>query len=276
MRSFLCVVFVMMLVFPAFAGKKDAGQIWKTGKVVDENRARYLAGIHHSTNSSTRSNGSWNGAANSTDIGNTTNTNMNGSYSGSSTTSSSGLDMPLYRVYENLIVEGDDMVYVTSERLRWRWSKGAQVTVNGEVKYYVDGRKLHVLDDSGKEHTIQIVKQITKTPADSARISPSPDQSASQPGLASSPQFIQQTVAPARAATGVTTALEVSSTPSGADVEIDGSFVGNTPSSVGVAPGEHTVRISKTGYVAWERKITTSSGNVKLSPELVVSAGAAK
>jgi len=70
--------------------------------------------------------------------------------------------LPLYRVYENLTIEGDDMVYVTQERIRWRWSKAAQVTVNGEVKYYVDKRKLHVLDDSGKEHVIQIVKQIRK------------------------------------------------------------------------------------------------------------------
>jgi hypothetical protein len=77
-------------------------------------------------------------------------------------------------------------------------------------------------------------------------------------------------------ATNTNATLDVSSTPPGADVEIDGNFVGNTPSSVGVASGEHTVRVSKAGYTTWERKITTSSGNVKLSPELVVSAEASK
>ncbi len=73
--------------------------------------------------------------------------------------------VPLYRVYENLIIEGDDMVYVTQERIRWRWSKGAQVTVNGEIKDYVDRRRLHVLDDMGKEHVIEILKQIKKDKA---------------------------------------------------------------------------------------------------------------
>ena len=33
--------------------------------------------------------------------------------------------------------------------------------------------------------------------------------------------------------------LQVSSTPDGADIEIDGSFVGNTPSTIGVTAGQH-------------------------------------
>jgi hypothetical protein len=62
--------------------------------------------------------------------------------------------------------------------------------------------------------------------------------------------------------------LDCSSMPPGADIEIDGNFVGNTPSSVGVAPGDHTVRITKSGYSPWERKLKTSTGTVKISPEL--------
>jgi len=62
--------------------------------------------------------------------------------------------------------------------------------------------------------------------------------------------------------------LEVTSTPSGADVELDGSFVGNTPSSIGVSAGDHTISVKKSGYTFWERKIKVSSGNVKISAEL--------
>ena len=40
------------------------------------------------------------------------------------------------------------------------------------------------------------------------------------------------------------TVLKVSSTPAGADIELDGSFVGQTPSSVLVLPGDHSVRIN--------------------------------
>jgi hypothetical protein len=62
--------------------------------------------------------------------------------------------------------------------------------------------------------------------------------------------------------------VEVTSVPSGADVELDGNFVGDTPSTIGVSPGEHTVGVKKTGYRTWERKITVSSGKVNISAEL--------
>jgi hypothetical protein len=62
--------------------------------------------------------------------------------------------------------------------------------------------------------------------------------------------------------------LELTSTPSGADVELDGSFVGNTPSDIGVSPGDHTISVKKSGYKLWERKIKVSSGKVSISAEL--------
>src|ERR1019366_3759012 len=150
------IVLVLSVASPALGSGHSADHQWLTGKIIDQNRARYLAMIEHSGRSSTTANGSVTATGQSTTIGDNTTTNINGSYSGTSSTDYSGSDMPLYRVYENLTIEGDDMVYVTQERIRWRWSKAAQVTVNGEVKYYVDKRKLHVLDDSGKEHVIQI------------------------------------------------------------------------------------------------------------------------
>ena len=62
--------------------------------------------------------------------------------------------------------------------------------------------------------------------------------------------------------------LQVSSTPVGADIEIDGSFIGNTPSTVGVAPGAHQLSVKKTGFKPWERKITVSSGQVNVNAVL--------
>jgi len=60
--------------------------------------------------------------------------------------------------------------------------------------------------------------------------------------------------------------LQVSSTPDGADIEIDGNFVGHTTSTVGVAPGEHQLVVKKSGYKPWEKKIAISSGEVKVDP----------
>ena len=63
--------------------------------------------------------------------------------------------------------------------------------------------------------------------------------------------------------------LQLESNPSGADIEVDGSFVGNTPSDVQVADGEHTVGVKKSGYKDWERKLKVSSGSsVHVNAEL--------
>jgi hypothetical protein len=61
---------------------------------------------------------------------------------------------------------------------------------------------------------------------------------------------------------------EISSDPPGADIEVDGNFVGSTPSLVGIAPGDHTVRVSKSGYKPWERTLRSSTGNIKISAAL--------
>jgi activator of HSP90 ATPase len=53
--------------------------------------------------------------------------------------------------------------------------------------------------------------------------------------------------------------LQMESNPSDADIEVDGSFVGNTPSDVQVADGEHTIAVKKAGFKDWERKMKVSA-----------------
>jgi len=62
--------------------------------------------------------------------------------------------------------------------------------------------------------------------------------------------------------------VSVTSTPDGADIEVDGSFVGSTPSTIEVAAGEHVVTIKKSGYKPWERKLKVTGGEIKISAEL--------
>jgi len=63
--------------------------------------------------------------------------------------------------------------------------------------------------------------------------------------------------------------LSVVSIPDGADIEIDGSFVGNTPSDVQLTEGDHTVKVKKTGFKDWERTLKVSGGSsVHLNAEL--------
>jgi len=65
-----------------------------------------------------------------------------------------------------------------------------------------------------------------------------------------------------------TTELTLISTPDGADIELDGAFVGNTPSTIALANGDHTVRVTKKGYQPYEKKLRTSGGNISLRAEL--------
>jgi len=67
---------------------------------------------------------------------------------------------------------------------------------------------------------------------------------------------------------GTAAELEVASTPGGADIEIDGNFVGNTPSTLGITAGSHQVSVKKAGFKPWERKITVSSGHIKIDATL--------
>jgi len=83
----------------------------------------------------------------------------------------------------------------------------------------------------------------------------------------------QSAATPAAAATPTTAKLSVTSTPDGADIEVDGSFVGNTPSDIDVPAGEHTVAVKKTGFKAWEKKLKVSGGS-KRSPKAEMEKGA--
>jgi hypothetical protein len=83
----------------------------------------------------------------------------------------------------------------------------------------------------------------------------------SQPAQASS--FVSNSMA-----TSSTSKISVSSTPANADIELDGSFVGSTPSVVDVPAGDHSVIVKKSGYKPWERKLKVTGGVVNISAEL--------
>ncbi len=68
------------------------------------------------------------------------------------------------------------------------------------------------------------------------------------------------------------TKLSIASDPSSADIEVDGNFVGNTPSTVELEAGDHLVKVSKSGYKAWERKLKANGGNVNINAELAPEA----
>jgi hypothetical protein len=66
----------------------------------------------------------------------------------------------------------------------------------------------------------------------------------------------------------VQASLVIESTPTSADIEIDGAFVGNTPSTVPVPAGSHKIAIKKKGFTDWEKSLNVSGGTIHLNAEL--------
>jgi hypothetical protein len=65
-----------------------------------------------------------------------------------------------------------------------------------------------------------------------------------------------------------TTAVAVTSDPTGADIEVDGMFVANTPSTLQLTAGQHAIKVSK-GAKSWQRSINVVPGsNLNLSATL--------
>lgn len=78
----------------------------------------------------------------------------------------------------------------------------------------------------------------------------------------SAPATAPMEAAPAQAS------LSIDSTPPGADIEIDGGFVGNTPSTVSVAPGSHQITVKMKGFTDWTRTLNVTGGSIHLKAQL--------
>ena len=74
--------------------------------------------------------------------------------------------------------------------------------------------------------------------------------------------------APALPLAATQASLSIESTPSGADIEIDGAFVGNTPSTINVGPGSHQIAVKKKGFANWTKVLNVTGGTVQLNAEL--------
>jgi hypothetical protein len=68
-----------------------------------------------------------------------------------------------------------------------------------------------------------------------------------------------------------TASLTVEASVPNCEIEIDGNFMGDTPSTLNLPPGKHTVVVKKTGYADWTRTMTVGTGSVRLSADMVAT-----
>ena len=84
------------------------------------------------------------------------------------------------------------------------------------------------------------------------------------------PQRISQ--GSAASAAGQFATVSVKSVPDGADITVDGKYVGSTPSTVRLPAGNHELTVCKEGFQSWQRSLSVGPGatitvNATLDPE---------
>ncbi|MGA9062514.1 MAG: PEGA domain-containing protein [Terracidiphilus sp.] len=82
-----------------------------------------------------------------------------------------------------------------------------------------------------------------------------PGAGSATPGAAAAPSS-----ATAPAGPDAVASVQLSSDPTGAEITIDGNYVGSTPSTVNLKPGVHSIKMTMPGYAPWVRSIETEAG----------------
>jgi hypothetical protein len=62
--------------------------------------------------------------------------------------------------------------------------------------------------------------------------------------------------------------LTIDSSPSGAEIQIDGTAAGNTPSTVDVTSGSHQIVVKQKGCEPWIKTIAVTGGTIRIHAEL--------
>jgi hypothetical protein len=146
------------------------------------------------------------------------------------------------------------------------WTATTHFPLNGDHKvrayaYYAGFAAADTIVDALKSVDLSSVSPATPgaAPATQNTTSNAPPNTASSATTAApSPNA----VAPAgpNAVSDTVASVQLSSDPTGAEITIDRSYAGNTPSLIKLRPGTHSIRMTLHGYAPWERSIETAAG----------------
>jgi hypothetical protein len=141
------------------------------------------------------------------------------------------------------------LIQTSSSKVMWAYSvnkqKGGSKNSQAMAEAVAKHLKEFVEQDSKKGATLTTVAlqtttvQAERSPADDAQ---------PQPVVESGPAMLPATVI-------------VKSTPPGADINVDGKYMGSTPSTIQLPPGEHEVSIEIEEMRPWQRTMTTTAGS---------------
>jgi len=169
-----------------------------------------------------------------------------------------------------LVREGDRPPFWVSCNIETKWSRCAPLP-KGEsfdARQEKRGLSIYFVDDRGK-----VRQQLYTYIGDEAKGKPEAVAAAEIPGnqvtasQASPVQTPSAQTSPAQTQTAEAVKCSFASAPAGAEIAVDGRYVGSTPSTLSLGVGTHAVEVSLPGFVQWKRQLTVSAGS-----ELTVNA----
>jgi len=105
----------------------------------------------------------------------------------------------------------------------------------------------------GKDITIPQGTEITAytsgdIPLDASKFAPDPTLATASPAVVTS------------ATVSALSAIDIKSTPDSAEITVDEKYMGSTPSTLRLAPGDHQVKLEKSGFKPWQKTLTVTAG----------------
>jgi len=148
------------------------------------------------------------------------------------------------------------------------WTPATHFPLNGDHKdrpyaYYTGTAAGDIISDALR--TMDLASIPPAAPGSSAAVpssSPAPPNSNSvAPGPAPAPSSAAAPAGNAAApGSDALASVQLSSDPAGADITIDGNYIGNTPTLIKLRPGSHSIKMTLPGYAPWERSVETAAG----------------
>jgi hypothetical protein len=165
-----------------------------------------------------------------------------------------------------LVQEGSNPPFRVSCAIESKWSRCIPLPKGESFDARRVKRALEVyyVDDRGKsrKQLYTLVEGDVKTspPATTVAVAAQPVPAAAAPRQSSA---VPAPVPPPVAAREVQGKVKCNfaSTPSGAEITLDGKYVGSTPSEIGVSTGSHVVVFSLAGFAEWKRELSVSPGS---------------
>ncbi len=177
-----------------------------------------------------------------------------------SSTSTSG-DLLIYQVA--LLVGSNQVGYIIACGGTLLGDVGCERLTAGESLHgFVEGRKFSSLAGSKmKRYRVISSQYIGSLTQDKGSETPASSPSAVQPVELSRPSEQIATQGETADVIPNTGSIAFTSEPRGADIYIDGKFVGNTPSVIQLSPGRHAVRIEAPRKQPWSRTLNVTAGS---------------